>query len=673
MNHNKEILVDGKPVPVNGERNLLEVIRKADIDIPTFCYHSELSIYGACRMCTVEVEGRGLVASCSTLPEPGMVVHTNTEEIRKIRKMAVELILANHEQQCPTCAKNTDCKLQELAKRFGITKVRFRQVNKSQPVDDSSPVLVRDPNKCILCGDCVRMCAEVQGIGAIDFAFRGHDTAVIPAFGKNLDKVECVYCGQCARVCPTGAITPKSEVDAVWKAIYDPRKKVVAQIAPAVRVALGESFGLEPGEITTGKIVAVLKAIGFDQVYDTCFAADLTVIEEGNEFLQRIEENKSLPLFSSCCPAWVKCVEQYYPELLDNISSCRSPQQMFGSVAKAILPDTLKVKEEDLVVVSIMPCTAKKFEAGRPEFEHKGIRDVDNVLTTQELAQMVDEYGVKFNTLQPESLDLPLGFKTGAGVIFGATGGVTEAVLRYVTERVSGEKTESTDFVQVRGKKGVREATLELGGKTLKLAVVHGLANARKIAEKVIAGKSNYHFIEVMACPGGCIGGAGQPVSFDNRAREKRTEGLYEADKKLQVHKSQDNPYLKKLYDRHLGRVGGEKAHHLLHTGYQNRRRMSGAGLNLMRGNDKHVDISVCVGTGCYLRGSQDLLHLLVKYIEDSGLSSVVHVKATFCFEKCGQGPNVMIGDELISECSFQKARETLHEKMVEQMVGKSA
>ncbi len=650
------INIDGRDVPFTDEKNLLEVIRKANIDIPTFCYVSELSVYGACRMCTVEIEGRGLITSCSTPPENGLKVRTNTDPVRQIRKIALELILANHESECPTCTKNTSCKLQDLSKRLGVTKVRFRSVKKPVPVDDSAAI-VRNPNKCILCGDCVRMCSEVQGIGAIDFAYRGHDVVVQPAYGKSLEEVQCVNCGQCARVCPTGALTPRPEVDDVWRSLNDKTKTVIVQIAPAVRVALGESFGYGAGELTTGQIVAALKMMGFKKVFDTCFAADLTILEEGNEFIDRVKTGGTVPMFTSCCPAWVKYVEHHHPEMLGNLSTCRSPQQMFGSVAKNVFAPEWGVKTEDLVVVSIMPCTAKKFEAKRPEFQDNGIKDIDHVITTQELAQMINEHGILFRNLRPEALDMPMGFKTGAGVIFGNTGGVMEAALRYVYEKVEGKTLENCDFHEVRGEAGIRTAEVVLAGKTFKLAVVHSLANAKILVEKIRNRQCDYHFIEVMACPGGCINGAGQPVSFQPDYKKRRTDGLYEADKMLQLHKSQDNPYIKELYERKLGGPGSEHAHHLLHTRYSSRRRMKGRSMVIVDGNRKDkIEIRVCVGTSCYLRGAQDLLHHLARYIADKGLQEKVQVKATFCFEKCDKGPTIKVGGTVITHCDFAKA-----------------
>ncbi len=657
MDQIKYVNIDGRDVPIEGEKNLLAVIRKAGIDIPTFCYVSELSVYGACRMCMVEIEGRGLQTSCSTPPEPGLKVKTNTEAVRQTRRVALELILANHERECTTCVKSMSCKLQDLSRKLGVEKVRFRSIQKPMPVDEGNPSIVRNPNKCILCGDCVRMCEEVQGIGAIDFAYRGHDVVVQPAFGKGLEDVECVYCGQCTRVCPTGALTPKSETEEVWRALQDPKKTVVVQIAPAVRVALGESFGYQAGELTTGQIVAALKMMGFRKVFDTCFSADLTILEEGNEFIQRLTSGLPLPMFTSCCPAWVKYIEQHHPDMIPNLSTCKSPQQMFGAVAKGVFAPELGVKKEDMVVVSIMPCTAKKFEAKRPEFSEGGIAEVDHVITTQELARMINEYGIQFRTLKPESLDMPMGFKTGAGVIFGNTGGVMEAALRYVYEKVEGKTLENPDFHEVRGEAGIREAEVTLAGKTYKLAVIHSLANARDIIAKIKSGEKKYHFIEFMSCPAGCINGAGQPVNFDPDYRRNRTRGLYEADKMLQLHKSQDNPYLKELYGTKLGEVGGDKAHHLLHTHYNARRRMKGRSMVIVDGNttDK-LEIRVCVGTSCYLKGSQDLLHHLAKHVADQGLQDQVQVKATFCFEKCDKGPTIKIGDKVIDHCDVAKA-----------------
>jgi NADH-quinone oxidoreductase subunit G len=661
MDDNRVVIIDKKEVPIEDEANLLELIRKAKIDLPTFCYHSELSVYGACRLCMVQVEGMGLVPACSTPPSPGMEVRTNTEEIRKMRRIIVELLLANHSQNCPTCQKSTTCQLQALARRLGITKIRFRNQNRNAPVDCSSPSLIRDPNKCVLCGDCVRICSEVQSVGAIDFAYRGTETVVIPSFGKDLDKVECVNCGQCARVCPTGALTPRSEVDEVWKVLHDPSKIVIASVAPAVRVAMGEMFGLEPGVTTTGQIAAALKAIGFSKVFDTSFTADLTVLEESNEFISRVEKGENIPQFTSCCPAWVKFVEQYYPEFISHLSSCRSPQQMFGSLAKDILTADVNVKRRDLIVVSIMPCTAKKFEARRDEFTRDGVPDVDYVLTTQELGRMIEEAGLHFRDLGPESFNLPFGFKTGAGVIFGNSGGVSEAVLRYVTERLTDERRENYEFKAVRGDNGIREAVLKVKNTEVRLAIVSGLGNARTVLEKIKSGEARYDLIEVMACPGGCIGGAGQPVSKDPAVRQKRTKGIYENDRMLELHKSQQNPYVIELYSDFLGQVGGHKAHELLHTGYKSRKRISDSGLALTGdGSDSSLEVSVCFGTSCFLRGSQKLFHDILEYIRTHNLNDAVNVSASFCFEKCDRGPTVRIGETVLEKCTIDMAIEAI-------------
>ena len=660
-----KLTIDGREYPIAGERNLLEMIRKANIDLPTFCYHSELSIYGACRLCMVQVEGKGIQPACSTPPAAGMKIRTTTEEIREMRRITIELLMANHASDCKTCGKSAACQLQGLARRLGVETVRFKQVQEKKPVDRSSPSLIRDPNKCILCGDCVRMCSEVQGIGAIDFAYRGAKAAVIPAFGKDLKHVECVYCGQCASVCPTGALMPASQVEAVWKVLDNPAVTVVAQIAPAVRVALGESFGVPSGEVTTGKIVAALRAMGFDKVYDTAFSADLTIVEEATEFLQRKTKGERLPLFTSCCPAWVKCAEQYYPSLLPNLSSCRSPQQMLGSLAKKMLPGMLGVERRNLVVVSIMPCTAKKFEAQREEFAVDGNPDVDFVLTTQELARMIEEAGLRFDTLEPESLDMPMGFKTGAGLIFGNSGGVSEAVLRFAAEKLTGRMLDRAEFHEVRGDEDFREVTVTAGPATLKLAIVSGLARARELADSIVAGTYTCDFVEVMSCTGGCVSGAGQPVAKRKEARRDRTRGLYEADKTLSLHKSQENHMVAECYTKTLGEPGGHTAHELLHTHYASRRRIQSDDLALSRaGGEGRIPVRVCVGTSCYVRGSQVLLQSLLKRLGDRGLMERVDVQASFCSERCDRGPTVMVGDEALERCTLEQAEAAVNKAL---------
>jgi len=655
------ITIDGVKTPINGKQNLLEVIRASGTELPTFCYHSELSVYGACRMCIVEIEGRGIQPSCSTPPEDGMVVHTHTPEVMRVRKMALELLLANHHGNCQTCEKNTKCRLQELAQKLGVKNVRFDESSEILPIDDKNQSIVRDPNKCILCGDCVRMCKEIQGIGALDFAGRGSNVRVCPAFGKNLNQVECVYCGQCVSVYPTGALTIKSQVDEVWKAINDPNKIVVTQIAPAVRAAIASEFGITDGEHALGKVVTALRRAGFDRIYDTSFAADLTTVEEATEFLNRVAEGKHLPQFTSCCPAWVKFVEQFYPEYIPNLSSCKSPQQMFGSLAKRYLSEELGVPRENIFVVSIMPCTAKKFEARRPEFAVDGDPDVNTVLTTQELIKMISEVGIRVADLPLGSMDMPFGFKTGAGIIFGASGGVAEAVLRTA----AGSETDATvtEFHEVRGLEGLKEANVVVGDKKLSLAIVSGLSNARQVLEKVKSGEANYDLIEVMACRGGCIGGGGQPLPNDMAAREERKNILYNCDAVQPLHNAADNPYIKECYSRILHRPNSTVAHKLLHTKYRSRRRIQGEDVELTDTTSvEKIPVSVCIGTNCYLRGSYDTLRRLINMAKDAGLADRFDFKATFCFEKCMSSPNVQVGDKIHGGITPDKAEEFFEE-----------
>ena len=570
MVNNAVAIIDGMTVQIEGEKNLLELIRKANIDLPTFCYHPELSVYGSCRMCIVDVEGRGVLPACSTPISPGMVIKTNTKQIRGMRKTIVELMLASHCQNCTTCPKSGECKLQTVAKQLGVTKVRFKQVSQELPIDDSSYSVVRDPGKCILCGDCVRTCKEIQTVGALDFVNRGADSQVMPCFNKPLSKVECVNCGQCVKVCPVGALTVKSNIDDVFSAIHDAEKTVVVQIAPAVRVALGEVFGGQPGELATGKMVSALRRMGFNKVYDTSFAADLTVVEEGNEFLARFTKNENIPQFTSCCPAWVKFAEQYYQDYLPNLSSCRSPQQMFGSMCKEVLTKEMNIPREKLVVVSIMPCTAKKFEANRDEFKVEGNNDVDFVLTTKELSQMIKESGIQFDKLEADDFDMPFGAYTGAGVIFGTSGGVSEAVLRYAASTLNAGGPVA-EFKELRHPDGTKVLEIAFGGKTLRLAVVSGLANARALMEKIKSGEGKYDLVEVMACCGGCVNGGGQPEHEHKADITERAKGLYEEDTMQQFRNSSDNPYLQKLYKED---VNEDKAHHLFHTTYEKRSRI---------------------------------------------------------------------------------------------------
>ncbi len=643
--------INGQRTTFSDENNVLEVIRNAGIDLPTFCYHSELSVYGACRMCMVEVEGWGTVAACHTPPEDGLVIRTNSAELRHVRKVSLELLLANHERECTTCSRSGSCKLQDLAQRFGIEHIRFGQRDRKSPIDASSPSLVRDPNKCILCGDCVRMCEEVQGIGVLDFAHRGSQITVSPAFGKDLGDVECVNCGQCAAICPTGALTVKSQTERAWRAIHDPDTTVVVQIAPAVRVSIGEEFNLASGQSVTGQIAAALRIMGVDYVFDTSFTADLTVLEETHELLGRLQNQEPLPHFTSCCPAWVKFVEQYYPEFLDNLSTCRSPQQMFGSLAKHRYSQDLGISADNMYVISVMPCTAKKFEAQRDEFQQSSRADVDLVLTTQELARMIREEGLAFEHLEPTSMDMPFGFATGAGVIFGVTGGVSEAVLRHAHEEITGRQPQPKAFEAVRGNDGTRRVDLKIGEQTLRLAVVNGLAQATELLERIKSGEESIDVLEVMACPGGCIGGAGQPIANNRQqTQERRSNGLYREDKTLQLHQSKQNPMVRDVYQRWLGEPGSAKSHALLHTHYGSRRRIQGESMDIASSKKPAaVEVQVCVGTSCYLKGSLKLLRTLTDQVEAADLTENVKLRGAFCCQQCASGPMVIVGDDVVS------------------------
>ena len=560
---NGMMIIDGIPVELDGEKNLLDVIRKAGVDLPTFCYYSELSVYGACRMCMVEDKRGSMTAACSTPPRDGMEIRTNTPKLQKHRKMVLELLLANHCRDCTTCYKSGKCRLQELASRFGIIKVRFENSNTTPKIDCSSPAIVRDKSKCILCGDCVRMCSEIQSVGVIDFIHRGSHMEVGTAFNQPIAQTNCVNCGQCAAVCPTGAIIVKNDVQRVWDAIHDPNTRVVAQIAPAIRVAIGEEFDDGTGPDGMGRIVASLRRMGFDEIYDTATGADITTEEESRELLERLKTGERLPLFTSCCPAWVRFVENEYPEMLGNVSTCRSPMQMFGAVLKEHYRTVDASSGKKTFVVGIMPCTAKKFEAARGEFITNGEADIDCVITTQGLVQMIRETGIVFSEIEPEGVDIPFGMASGAGVIFGVTGGVTESVIRRLIDDKSKEMLRKISFSGIRGFDGVKEAVVQLGERDIHVAVVSGLNNARNLIEKIKSGEVQYDFIEVMACPGGCIAGAGQPYGIE-RHRIARSKGLYSADRLAYVKRAEENTVVVSLYN---GFLRG-KTHRLLHVKY---------------------------------------------------------------------------------------------------------
>lgn len=556
--------IDGQAIEFTDEPNVLSVIRKAGIDIPTLCYHSELSIYGACRLCTVEDDRGKTFASCSEKPRDGMIIYTNTPRLMRYRKLILELLLAAHCRDCTTCIKSGECHLQELAHRMGVHEIRFENVREIQPIDTSSHAIIRDPNKCILCGDCVRMCDNVQNINAIDFAYRGTDAQVIPAFNKKIAETDCVGCGQCRVVCPTGAISIHTNIDEVWEALADKNTKVIAQIAPAVRVAIGDNFGYAKGENVMGKLVGVLHRLGFDEVYDTSYGADLTVVEESKEFIERFTSGEKMPLFTSCCPAWVKYCENKYPEFVPNLSTCRSPQQMFGAVVREYCKDPEKNEGKKIVSVSIMPCTAKKEEILRPESYTNGKQDVDYVLTTTEIVRMIRKSGIVFDKVEIEAADVPFGIGSGSGVIFGVTGGVTEAVLRRLQQGHNRVDMESIKKSGVRGDDGIKVLTYNYNGREIKAAVVNGLANADKVLQQIKNHEAEYDFVEVMACRRGCIMGGGQPVNAGPRTRKARMKGLYDTDVNTQIKKSNENPMILSLYDTLLK----GKEHELLHRNF---------------------------------------------------------------------------------------------------------
>ncbi|MCR5302898.1 MAG: [FeFe] hydrogenase, group A [Lachnospiraceae bacterium] len=541
--------IDGIKVPIEDEKNILQLIRKAGIDIPTFCYHSDLSIYGACRMCMVEDERGRMFASCSEQPRAGLTIHTNTKKLQQYRKLIIELLLSTHCRDCTTCTKNGMCELQSLAYRVGVHSVRFENKKEPLPLDLSSKCIVRDPNKCILCGDCVRTCAENQGIGAIDFAHRGSKMQITPAFGRTLSETDCVGCGQCAVVCPTAAISIRTNVTEVWDAIEDPKKRVVAQIAPAVRVAIGDKFGLPRGENAMGKLVKALRIMGFDEVYDTNFGADLTVIEESREFAERLKSGEKLPLFTSCCPGWVKFCENKYPEFAGNLSTCRSPMGMFSPVIREYFKKLDEEEGKETYIVAIMPCTAKKAEILRPDNHTGGRQDTDIVITTQEIIRMIKQVGINFGELGSEACDMPFSMASGGASIFGITGGVTEAVLRYMSVDKDHATLEDIKYSGIRGKEGFKRATVTLGDRQLNIAVVHGLKNASDLLEAIKAKEADYDFVEVMACRRGCILGGGQPVPMGPHTRKARMDGIYQVDQLSSIRYTDENPLIDRIWE----------------------------------------------------------------------------------------------------------------------------
>ena len=571
------LTINGIPVEVEEGTTILEAARKINIDIPTLCFLKDINEVGDCRMCVVEVEGnRGFATACIQKVAEGMVVKTSTPAVIEARKIVLDLILSNHDRECLTCTRNGTCELQKLAQEFYVDEIKYQGSRNRHKIDDISPSIVRDFNKCILCRRCVATCKNVQGIGAIDCVNRGFESCISTVENKSLNDVNCTFCGQCIEACPVGALKEKDSTEIVWSKLRDEDTYVVVQTAPAVRAALGEEFGMSIGTNVTGKMVSALKHLGFDKVFDTNTGADFTIIEEGNEFLERFKNNGVLPMITSCSPGWVKYIEMNYPELIPHLSSCKSPHQMFGALIKTYFAEKEKIDPAKIFVVSVMPCIAKKFERTRDDMQGAGYDDVDAVLTTRELARMIKQVHINFVDLEDSKFDSPMGEATGAGAIFGVTGGVMEAALRTVQEKVTGNAFEKLEYESIRGMDGIKRAEVDMNGTKVKVVVASGLKNAQIIMEEIKSGKADYQFVEIMACPGGCIMGGGQPIRTSKERstidiRGKRASALYSIDEKSIIRKSHENPVVKKIYEEYLGEPGGHKAHELLHTTYVKR------------------------------------------------------------------------------------------------------
>lgn len=569
---NIKIKIDNIDLVVPEGTTILEAAKKVNINIPHLCYHPDQAIKANCRLCVVEVAGsKKLTASCSSYVFEGMDVQTNTKKVRDMQKGILELILANHDQDCLKCLRNGNCELQALCQRFNISKTNLEDTVDALPLDNTNPSLVRDSAKCVKCNRCVDACQKGQEVHVLTHSHRSIHYNIAPAYEMPLEETFCVFCGQCAAVCPVGAIVEKDDTAKVWDAIYDSDKHVIVQVAPAVRVALGDAFNLPKGSIVTGQMVAALRRLGFNHIFDTNFTADLTILEEGNELIKRVTEGGTLPMITSCSPGWINFIEGRYDHLLDHLSTCKSPQQMFGALSKSYYAEKAGIDPKKIYTVSIMPCTAKKYEANRPEMVTNGVQEIDAVLTTRELARMIQSAGIDFTGLEEDQFDNPFGIGTGAGAIFGATGGVMEAALRTAYEVITGKGLPSLNFTEVRGLEGIKESTVHIDGLDLKVAVAHGLGNAKVLLKQIDKGESPYHFIEVMACPGGCIGGGGQPIKSTMDVKQKRIDAIYQIDADLPLRKSHKNPDVMKLYDEYLGEPLGHKSHELLHTHYHSR------------------------------------------------------------------------------------------------------
>lgn len=648
-----KIYVDGRQVEIDASsKNLLEALRDVGIEIPNLCYLSETSVYGACRMCLVEVDGQ-LVTSCTTKPREGMKIKTNTPQIQQLRRGVLELILASHNRDCTVCERNGSCKLQKYAEEFGIRKIRFDELPKPKFIDASSPI-VRDSSRCILCGDCVRMCEEVQSVGAIDFAYRGIESRVTTAFEANLSETECVYCGQCVSVCPTGALYARNDLEKLYE-VLSSDKIVIGMIAPAVRVALAEEFGIENDPFIAERLVSFLKLAGFSKVFDVAFGADLVAFEEAHEFLERLSANERLPLFTSCCPAWVKFAEQFYPSLVKNLSSVKSPQQALGTIIKRVYAKQLNVDPENIYLVSFMPCTAKKFEAEREE--HVGV--VDLVLTTKELSQFIKASRVELKKLQPQPFDRPYGVSSQGGLDFGKSGGVLFSVLTVLNDEVGIEEPKTTEI-----EPGVKLVEVKTkAGNTIRGAMVFGLAKARKLINDILEAKLDVDIVEVMACNYGCVGGGGQPYPNDTRARQRRAVQLRELVSVKSLISPSENFHMRKLYEE------VSDLHELLHTSYRPRKRIVHEDVEVLPApNGEKITVKVCLGTSCYLKGSHKLLSQLIDLVKRKDYTSV-EIVGTFCLENCNRSVNVLVNDKLVAEATLEKVEEEIERQLQSQRV----